>query len=115
MNGGKRLGAGISCVCGDGWDWFGELSEHSDLVCGRFFAVVVGDVFGPSGGGDAVRVFVGCFQGIPSGVGEELVIGGVLLECGCFESGDVNVVPEIPLLVECVIEGTGEVCGVSDE
>ena len=98
-----------------GGGWLGELSKDSDLVCVGFLAVVVGDVLGPFGGGDAVWFFVGCCEGMPCGVGEEVVVGGVLLECGCFVGGDVNLVPEVVLVVECVVEGAGEVCGIADE
>ena len=98
-----------------GGGWLGELSEDSDLVCVGFFAVVIGDVFGPSGGCDAVGFFDVWSADMPCGVGEEFVVGGVLLECGCFVGGDVDLVPEVVLVVECVVEGAGEVCGIADE
>ena len=79
----------------------GELSEHSDLICGRGVAVLVEDVVGPWSGGESRGV-----SGF-SGLEIEFDVRGV-------ECGDVNGFPVLPVFVECVVEGAGEACGVSD-
>ena len=104
------VGAGVA-------GFLGELSEDSGFVVVGVFAVDVCDVLCPLWGCDAVWFFVGCSEWVPGGVVEEwlVVFGGLLLECGGFECGDVDVVPEVLFLVECVVEGAFTFGGVSDD
>ena len=79
----------------------GELSEDAHLVCRGCFAVLGEDVVGPYAGSEAGDV-------------AEIVGFEVVLDVGCVVCRDVDGLPVSAVLVECVVEGSGEACGVSD-